>query len=100
VKISLPLCSRTARLNLSKSKSKLYYAQRSVGQSVLVSGTHLGRVTNFFNYLNTVTALLMWGALSDERTDLQIKVSARLASDIFPGSESSEINGHILLSGF
>jgi hypothetical protein len=31
----------------SKSKSKLYYDQWSVGQSVLVSGTHLGPATNF-----------------------------------------------------
>jgi hypothetical protein len=30
-----------------KSKSKLYYGRRPVGQSVLVSGTHLGPATNF-----------------------------------------------------
>jgi hypothetical protein len=29
------------------SKSKLYYDRQSVGQSVLVSGTHLGLATNF-----------------------------------------------------
>jgi hypothetical protein len=56
------------------SKSKLYYDRRSVGQSVLVSGTHLGPATNFspslFNYFQTVAGLLMWGALSDERTGL------------------------------
>jgi hypothetical protein len=36
------------------SKPKLCYDRRSVGQSVLVSGTHLGPATNFspssFNY--------------------------------------------------
>jgi hypothetical protein len=41
-------------LSTSVSKSKLYYDRRSVGQSVLVSGTHLGPGTNFspsfFNY--------------------------------------------------
>jgi hypothetical protein len=31
----------------SKSKSKLYYDQQLVGQSVLLSGTHLGPVSNF-----------------------------------------------------
>jgi hypothetical protein len=31
-----------------KSKSKLYYDQQSVGQSVLLSGTYLGLATNFF----------------------------------------------------
>jgi hypothetical protein len=31
----------------SKSKSKLYYDRVSVGQAVLVSGTHLGPAINF-----------------------------------------------------
>jgi hypothetical protein len=35
------------RLNLFKSKSKLYYDRQSVGQSVLESGTHLGPASNF-----------------------------------------------------
>jgi hypothetical protein len=30
------------------SQVKLYYDRRSVGQSVLVSGTHLGLATEFF----------------------------------------------------
>jgi hypothetical protein len=34
-------------LTRQKSKSKLYYDRQSVGQSVLVSGTHLGPATNF-----------------------------------------------------
>jgi hypothetical protein len=52
---------------LAKSKSKLYYARPSVEQSVLVSSTHLGLKARFFFCL-TVAGLLMWGALSDERT--------------------------------
>jgi hypothetical protein len=32
---------------LTLSKSKLYYNRQSVGQSVLVSGTHLGPAINF-----------------------------------------------------
>jgi hypothetical protein len=55
----------------SKSKSKLFYHLQSVGQSGLVSGTHLGPATNIspslFTYLETVEGLLIWGALSDER---------------------------------
>jgi hypothetical protein len=51
--ISLHL-SRTLSLYnslLFKSKSKLYYYRQSVGQSVLVSSTHLGPATNFFHSL-------------------------------------------------
>jgi hypothetical protein len=33
--------------DLSKSKSKSHYDRQSVGQSVLVSGVHLGPATNF-----------------------------------------------------
>jgi hypothetical protein len=32
----------------SKSKPKLYYDRQSVGQSILVPGTHLGPETNFY----------------------------------------------------
>jgi hypothetical protein len=44
-------------------------------KSVLVSDTHLGKATKlspFFHYyfFNTVTDLLMWGALSDDRSAL------------------------------
>jgi hypothetical protein len=52
----------------SKSKSKLYYDQRSVGQPVLVSSTHLVLTTRFL--LLSDSCLLMWGALSDKRTGL------------------------------
>jgi hypothetical protein len=46
---------------------------RSVCQSVLVLGTHLRPEINFtffLNYLYAVEGLLMWGALSDERSGL------------------------------
>jgi hypothetical protein len=56
---------------LLKSQVKLYYERRSVGQSVLVSSSHLGHATNFFsppiNYFQTHTDLMMLGALSDEK---------------------------------
>jgi hypothetical protein len=40
-------------------KKKLCYDRRSVGQCVLVSGTHLGPMTRFY-YCQTVTGLLTW----------------------------------------
>jgi hypothetical protein len=65
----------------SKSKSKSHYDQQSVGQSILVSGTHLGPVANFshslFDFFFTLSGLLMWGALSDEKSGLYFSVFAR-----------------------
>jgi hypothetical protein len=40
----------------------------------------------------------MWGALSDERTDLPFKLLLVLASAVIFGSESRGNHGHILLS--
>jgi hypothetical protein len=55
-----------------KLKLKLYYDRQSVGQSVLVSGAHLGDLWPIFlspwNFLQTVTCF--YSALSDERTGL------------------------------
>jgi hypothetical protein len=50
-----------------KLKLKLIYDRQSVGQSGLVSGAHLGAVTNFFS---TDAGLLFCSVLSDERTGL------------------------------
>jgi hypothetical protein len=55
----------------SKSGWKLCYDQRSVGQSVLVQNPVWGP-RPVFCYCQTVVGLLMWGALSDERTDLSL----------------------------
>jgi hypothetical protein len=61
----------------------LYYDRRSVGQSVL-SGTHLGPATKCSPYFfKTVAGLLMWGALSDERSGLQLSVVAGHLSRVF-----------------
>jgi hypothetical protein len=35
----------------SSNRTKLIYDRQSVGQSVLVSGAHLGPVTNFFSLI-------------------------------------------------
>jgi hypothetical protein len=49
---------------VSASGKSKQIARRSVGQSVLVSGTHLGAVT-------TSCGVVDVGALSDERTDVR-----------------------------
>jgi hypothetical protein len=55
----------------SKFKFKLIYDRQSVSQSVLVPGTHLRPVTNFFSLLKVffrnLTSLLLCSTLSDER---------------------------------
>jgi hypothetical protein len=43
-----------SRQRKSKSKSNLYYDRQSVGQSVLVSGTHLGPATNFSHIFSLI----------------------------------------------
>jgi hypothetical protein len=65
--------SQDSSLIDSKSKSKLCYDRRSVGQSVLVSSTHLGLTSK---YCQTVAGSFMWGALSDERTGLPFTIAA------------------------
>jgi hypothetical protein len=55
----------------NKLGKRIYYDRHSVGQSVLVSGTHLAPATNFSHslldyFFFAVSGLLMWGALSVE----------------------------------
>jgi hypothetical protein len=69
----------------------------SVGQRVLVSGTHLVPMTRFFI---TVTQLLfICGALSDERTGLcSLQLLLVLASTVIFECEYCCIDSKILLS--
>jgi hypothetical protein len=56
-----------------KLKLMLIYDRQSVGQSVLVSGAHLGPATNFSFSLKSpsdIAGLLCCSALSGERTGL------------------------------
>jgi hypothetical protein len=64
------------RLHTGKlySKSNICYDRRSVGQSVLVSGTHLGLRPDF-HCCQTAAVLLVWSALSDERTGLPFTIA-------------------------
>jgi hypothetical protein len=72
--VAIPLTA-APRFSTLTVKSKLSHDRRSVGQSILVSGTHLGLMANFsslfsWNYLQTVAGLIIMGVLSDERTGL------------------------------
>jgi hypothetical protein len=59
----------------SKSKLRVCYDRRSVGQSVLVSSTHLGPKPRFL-LLSDRCEFVIWGALSDKRTGLSFTISA------------------------
>jgi hypothetical protein len=69
------------------SKSKLLYDRRSVGQSVCLGvEPSLGLVTRYY-FLSEgcclkVRVLFLWGALSDERTGLQIAVQSLRGSSL------------------
>jgi hypothetical protein len=51
-----------------------------------------------FHYCQTVAGLLIWGALSEERTGLFFTIVAGPASAVIFGSESRGTRDHILLS--
>jgi hypothetical protein len=78
-------------------KVKVIYDWRSINQYVLVSCPICDSSPDIYCSL-TVTVLLLWGALSDERTDLSFYMLLALASVVFLGSESLGIRDHILLS--
>jgi hypothetical protein len=61
------------RLHTGFLQLQLIYDRQSVGQSVLVSGAHLGTVTNFsfsLKFLLDSCLFVIVSALSDERTGL------------------------------
>jgi hypothetical protein len=57
-----------------KSKSKLCYARQSVGQSVLVSGTHLGPRAGFLLPLDSCVFIDM-DILCDAKTGLSFTIA-------------------------
>jgi hypothetical protein len=62
------------KLRPEKDWKKLFYERRSVGQSVLVSGHHMGTGANFsFSSIEVISRylnFLLWGVVSDERMGL------------------------------
>jgi hypothetical protein len=87
----------TEYVYLSKSKSKLCYDRRPVGQSLLVSSTQLGLMTIF---LFVRQLRVCWcGALSLTREQVcRSQLLPVLASAVILGSESHGTRDHILLS--
>jgi hypothetical protein len=67
--------NRSGPLSYSAAKSKLRYVRRSVGRSVLVSSLILGPRPDLY-FCHRVAGVLMWGALSDERTGLSLTFAA------------------------
>jgi hypothetical protein len=88
----------------SKSKSKLYLDRQSVGQSVLVSGTHLGPATNFsyslLDFFCTVSVFLCGVPSLMRRRVCTFQFLPEIASADFLRSQSHETHEYILLSLF
>jgi hypothetical protein len=87
-----------------KSNPKLYYDQRSIGQSVFVSGTYLGPETNFLLLSLIIFRQLRvcWcGAPSPTRSRVcSFQFLLGIASKAFPRSVSQATHEYILLSLF
>jgi hypothetical protein len=84
------------------SKSKLYYDRQSVGQSILLSGTHLGPATNFshslFDYFCWQFPICWCGAPSLTRSRIcTLQFLLGIASAAFLRSESHGIHEQSLL---
>jgi hypothetical protein len=65
--------------NHPPSQVKLYYNRRSVGLSISVLGTHFGPTTNCFLLsliIFRLMDLVVWGALSDENSQIQSHFTA------------------------
>jgi hypothetical protein len=80
-----------------KSRSQNCYDRQSVGQSVFVSDTMCGLPPGFY-YCQIFAALLMWGALSDERTGVPFTIAAGFDSAVIRGAETRGTHYHMLLS--
>jgi hypothetical protein len=78
--------------NWLKLQSKLCYHQRSVGQSVLVLGTHLRPMTRFWLFSNSCVFVDVGRPLWREELLLG------LSNAFIPGSVFGETHYHILLS--
>jgi hypothetical protein len=73
----------------------------TVSRPVCLGIKHPSRASDqIFISVRTVAALLMWGALSDERTGLSFTIAAGLASAVILGSASLGTRERILLSQF
>jgi hypothetical protein len=90
----------TGYWSLSKWKSKLYYDQQSVSQSVLVSGTHLGPTTSFSNSLFDYFLWQFWVCSLTRSRVCIFHFFPGIASAAFLRSEFHGTHEHSLLSLF
>jgi hypothetical protein len=82
-------------------KLKLNYDRQSVGQSVLVSGTHMGPVTNFsFSFKFSLDICYFVAPSLIRRRVCNLLLLLVLARAVPLGSESRRTKDHILLSQF
>jgi hypothetical protein len=105
--ISKVTCMIICTLRLSNSvlflvvlKLKLIYDRQSIGQSVLVSGGHLGSATNFsfsLKFPSDNCWFVFCSALFDERTGT-VQLLLGLVRAVTLMSKSRRTHGHILLS--
>jgi hypothetical protein len=94
--------SNSSRLNRSgfesESESESYVTTDGHSASPSWNKASIWGLGPDFHYCQTFAGLLMWGALSDERTGVSFTTAAGLASAVILGSESRGTGDHILLS--
>jgi hypothetical protein len=94
--------TRKGGSKLHKLKSKLIYDRQSIGQSVLVSGAHLGPVTNFsfsLQFPSDSCVFFVAPSLTRGRVcNLQYNCFWALTEQSLLGRSPAELNDHMLLS--
>jgi hypothetical protein len=86
-------------LNISNSEfeSEFYLTTDAQSASLSLNKVPIWGLRPDYYYCQTLAGLLMWGALSDDRTGLSYTISAGLASAVILGSESHGTRDHSLL---
>jgi hypothetical protein len=93
---AIPSNTRLIKKSKSESKSMLCYDRRSVGQSILVSSTHLGPKTRFFVTVRHLRVSWL-GAPSLTRQVCRLKLPLALANAVILTSTSRGTPDHILI---
>jgi hypothetical protein len=83
---------------LVKSQSQNYITTNGQSASLSRNKAPIWGLRPDIYYCQTVVALLMWGGLFDERTDLRLQLLLALANAVILRSESHGTRDHILLS--
>jgi hypothetical protein len=82
----------------SKSESESYITTDGQAASLSWNKAPTWGLRTYFYYFQTVACLLMWGALSDERTGMSFTIAAGSRQRSHSRSESRDTRDHILLS--